>query len=106
MTDPPPVFPSYDPAKRHVLAVDGGGVRGIVALQFLVAFEERSGRKACEAFDLFAGTSTGGIIAAGDEDIRRETARGHDEVVFFAANGQSTLYSGQPNEFARAVKRS
>ena len=64
MTDLPAVFPSYDPAKRHVLAVDGGGVRGIVALQFLVAFEERSGRKACEAFDLFAGTSTGGIIAA------------------------------------------
>lgn len=46
------------------MALDGGGVRGIVALRFLAAFEERSGRKSCDAFDLFAGTSTGGIIAA------------------------------------------
>ena len=47
----------------------------------------------------------GGIIAARDEDIRRETTRGHHEKVFFAADGQGALEAGQPNEFARAVKR-
>jgi len=60
----PLVFPPFDPAKRHILALDGGGVRGILTLHFLAAFERRFGVAACEAFDFFAGTSTGGIIAA------------------------------------------
>ncbi|MGH9366787.1 MAG: patatin-like phospholipase family protein [Thermoanaerobaculia bacterium] len=50
--------------ERHVLALDGGGVRGIVTLRMLEAFEERFGMPACEFFDFFAGTSTGAIIAA------------------------------------------
>jgi len=57
-------FPPFDASKRHVLALDGGGVRGILTLHFLSAFEKQSGRRACETFDFFAGTSTGGIIAA------------------------------------------
>jgi hypothetical protein len=64
MTETPSTFPPFDPAKRHVLALDGGGVRGILALHFLSALERRYGWKACETFDFFAGTSTGGIIAA------------------------------------------
>jgi Patatin-like phospholipase len=51
-------------AHRQVLALDGGGVRGIVTLRMLEAFEERSGVQAGDYFDLFAGTSTGAIIAA------------------------------------------
>ena len=63
--NPETSFPSsLDPDKRHVLALDGGGVRGIVTLHLLAAFEKRAGVRACEAFDFFAGTSTGGIIAA------------------------------------------
>lgn len=49
--------------ERRVLALDGGGVRGIVSLHVLAAFEQRFG-PACEYFDMFAGTSTGAIIAA------------------------------------------
>ena len=49
---------------RHVLALDGGGVRGVVTLQLLCAFEERFGVRACDFFDMFAGTSTGAIIAS------------------------------------------
>jgi len=65
MSRPPPLaFPSFDPSKRHILALDGGGVRGILTLHMLAAFEAQTGIPACEAFDLFAGTSTGGIIAA------------------------------------------
>jgi hypothetical protein len=56
---------SVPPAKeRHILALDGGGVRGIVTLHMLAALEERWRRPACEFFDLIAGTSTGAIIAA------------------------------------------
>ncbi|HET7452077.1 MAG TPA: patatin-like phospholipase family protein [Thermoanaerobaculia bacterium] len=60
----PLVFPSFDRSKRHILALDGGGVRGVLTLAMLDGFERRSGLRCADAFDFFAGTSTGGIIAA------------------------------------------
>jgi uncharacterized protein len=48
-----------------VLAVDGGGIRGIIAAAVLQEIEQRTGRRTVELFDLVAGTSTGGIIALG-----------------------------------------
>lgn len=47
-----------------VLSIDGGGIRGIIPATFLVEFERRTGKPICELFDLIAGTSTGGILAA------------------------------------------
>lgn len=50
------------PTKRPtILALDGGGVRGVVTLGFLAALEERIGgsRGLREAFDLNMGTSVG-----------------------------------------------
>ena len=49
----------------RVLAVDGGGIRGLIPALVLAEIEERSGRPVFELFDLIAGTSTGGIIACG-----------------------------------------
>lgn len=48
-----------------VLSIDGGGIRGIIPSLVLGEIERRTGRPACELFDLIAGTSTGGIIALG-----------------------------------------
>jgi patatin-like phospholipase/acyl hydrolase len=48
----------------RVLAIDGGGIRGLIPALVLAELEERSGRRAFELFDLMAGTSTGGIIAS------------------------------------------
>src|SRR5207248_4922041 len=48
-----------------ILSVDGGGIRGIIAAQILVAIEDRTGQPICELFDFLAGTSTGGIIVLG-----------------------------------------
>ena len=48
-----------------VLAVDGGGIRGIIPALVLAAIEEQTHRQIFELFDLVAGTSTGGIIALG-----------------------------------------
>ena len=64
MNEPAFAFPLLDGNKRHILALDGGGVRGVLTLAMLGAFEQGTGRRCCEAFDFFAGTSTGGIIAA------------------------------------------
>jgi hypothetical protein len=52
------------PKDRQILALDGGGVRGIVTLHMLARLEQHMRRPACEFFDLIAGTSTGAIIAA------------------------------------------
>src|SRR6266536_5239353 len=57
---------------KRILSLDGGGIRGILTLEYLSAIEnmlkKRSGREdfmLCDYFDLIGGTSTGSIIAAG-----------------------------------------
>jgi hypothetical protein len=57
---------------KRILALDGGGIRGILSLGFLQEIEtllrSRHGHdpnfRLCDYFDLIAGTSTGSIIAA------------------------------------------
>ena len=46
-----------------MLALDGGGVRGIFTAAVLAALEEDLGAAVLDHFDLVVGTSTGGIIA-------------------------------------------
>jgi len=57
------------PADRNfrILALDGGGIRGIFSAAVLGGLEERylGGASVAGFFDLIAGTSTGGIIALG-----------------------------------------
>ena len=50
---------------RHVLAIDGGGVRGVLPASFLAAVDEQIHGDVVDYFDLIVGTSTGGIIALG-----------------------------------------
>jgi uncharacterized protein len=47
----------------RVLAIDGGGIRGLIPALVLTELERRAGRRIFEMFDLIAGTSTGGILA-------------------------------------------
>jgi patatin-like phospholipase/acyl hydrolase len=51
----------------RILAIDGGGIRGIFPAAVLAGLEERylGNRSVAGYFDLIAGTSTGGIIALG-----------------------------------------
>jgi hypothetical protein len=61
-----------DGTPKRILALDGGGLRGILSLALLQAIENilrerhRAGDdfRLCHYFDLIAGTSTGAIIAA------------------------------------------
>ncbi len=58
---------------RKLLALDGGGIRGVLTLEILAEIERQlaklTGRGAefrlCDFFDYIGGTSTGAIIAAG-----------------------------------------
>jgi uncharacterized protein len=61
-----------EPARRRILALDGGGIRGLITLGVLAELESKlaaaTGRgsdfRLSEFFDLVGGTSTGAIIAA------------------------------------------
>lgn len=48
----------------RVLAIDGGGIRGVIPAVVLAELERRAERPIAELFDMIAGTSTGGILAA------------------------------------------
>lgn len=56
---------------KKILAIDGGGIRGIVPGQVLIALEQKLQAKSgnpdarlADFFDFFAGTSTGGILSS------------------------------------------
>jgi predicted acylesterase/phospholipase RssA len=59
--------------QRKLLALDGGGIRGVITLEILARMESQLARKTAQGdsfrlgnfFDYIAGTSTGAIIAAG-----------------------------------------
>ncbi|NIR32282.1 MAG: patatin [Gammaproteobacteria bacterium] len=62
----------FDEGPKRILALDGGGIRGILTLQILRRIESilrervdgHEGFRMCDYFDLIGGTSTGAIIAA------------------------------------------
>lgn len=59
------------PQPKRLLAIDGGGLLGLIPAECLIAIEEQlneltgTQKLLCERFDLIAGTSTGAILAAG-----------------------------------------
>lgn len=64
----------YEKSKNHkILALDGGGIRGVITLEILAKLENDLKNKLekgddfrlSDYFDYFGGTSTGAIIAAG-----------------------------------------
>src|SRR5262249_20967470 len=63
---------AQDGAPNRILALDGGGLRGILSLALLQEIEDilrrrhgdDAGFRLCHYFDLMAGTSTGAVIAA------------------------------------------
>jgi predicted acylesterase/phospholipase RssA len=70
----------------RVLALDGGGIRGLIPAFLLKELESRTGRRISEMFELIAGTSTGGILALG------LTKPGKDGAPQFTASDMCDLY--------------
>ena len=75
-----------------VLAIDGGGIRGIIPALILQAIEQRTQRAISDLFDMLAGTSTGGIIALGlakPGDHGRPDKSASDIVALYETQGMS-----------------
>src|SRR5262245_8196739 len=72
---------------RKMLALDGGGIRGVLTLSILKAIETQLKQPLCQYFDYIAGTSTGAIIATG-------LARGMsvDELITFYTNTGTAMF--------------
>ncbi|CAN5218512.1 hypothetical protein BH18CHL2_BH18CHL2_06470 [soil metagenome] len=49
---------------KRLLAIDGGGLRGIIPLCLLAKLERETGAPARDTFSFLAGTSTGAVVAA------------------------------------------
>lgn len=79
-----------------ILAIDGGGIRGIIPARILQEIEHRLGKAVSRVFDLVAGTSTGGIIALG---VTKPNAQGEpvysagDMLSFYQQEGE-TIFPG------------
>lgn len=62
----PPALPRGERRSRrdrHLLALSGGGYRGLFTASVLAEAEQISGRPLASRFDMIAGTSIGGILA-------------------------------------------
>ncbi|NEI74308.1 hypothetical protein GR212_32655 [Rhizobium lusitanum] len=53
------------PRRFQILALSGGGYRGLFGAEFLAACEAHFQAKCAERFDIIAGTSIGALLAAG-----------------------------------------
>jgi patatin-like phospholipase/acyl hydrolase len=88
----------------RILSIDGGGLRGLIPAQVLVYVEQRIQEKTgnpaariADYFDLFAGTSAGGISSCLylTPDFTRENRpkyQAEDVVNFFLREGHRVFY--------------
>jgi len=80
-----------------ILAIDGGGIKGLYSATVLARLEEKAGKKAGECFDMICGTSTGGLIALGvasgkpAEDLAKLYSK-HGKKIFPTSNFRFVRY--------------
>ncbi len=100
--------------KRFILSIDGGGIRGLIPLRLLESLASRLGQRGVTVpmhriFDLMAGTSTGGLIAAGLSAPRPGGATGEAAATiaelktFFEREAREVFNRPLGTRFARAV---
>lgn len=68
------------PDELRLLALDGGGVRGLSTLQILKqlmdTIDPESPPKPCDYFDMIGGTSTGGLVVIALLNLRLTRSAG------------------------------
>lgn len=92
------LFPRQPRSKKNVLALEGGGLRGVFTLTILRKLEQVSGRRITDLFDLIVGCSAGGVVALGlgcldrtiDDGIGLFTELGSEAFVLNASSTSKT----------------
>ena len=83
---------------KCILAIDGGGIKGVFPASFLATIEDSVGGRIVDYFDLIVGTSTGGIIALG-----LGLGLSAEEILRFYEDSGSKVFGG--NHVLRNLKR-
>ncbi len=78
--------------KYKILAIDGGGIRGIIPALILAEIEKRTQKQIFSLFDLIAGTSTGGILALGLTKPRLNLECDREPIAEYSAEDLVKLY--------------
>lgn len=92
--------------RTRVLAIDGGGIRGIIPATVLVELERLCGAPTNQLFDLIAGTSTGGIIALGltkPGPSGGPTYSAADTLALYVEHGREIFPGGGPQTFEQKL---
>ena len=87
-------------ARFQILSLVGGGIRGAFVTAYLAELEQKLGRPIADCFDLIAGTSTGGIIAAG-----LALGRSAEEMNNFYRDYGEQIFSPRPKYKAHGLMR-
>jgi uncharacterized protein len=85
------------PEPYRILALDGGGLRGIFTAAVLTEAEDAFGPAFLKCFDLLVGTSTGGIIALG-----LASGRSCAEMLYFYRDAAPKIFA-HPRRIRRIV---
>jgi patatin-like phospholipase/acyl hydrolase len=90
---------------KKILSIDGGGIRGIIPGQILIALEEKlqqatnnEDARIANYFDFFAGTSTGGILVSillcpAENDPTKPQFSAKEAVELYVGNGNKIFDS-------------
>ncbi len=78
--------------KIIILAVDGGGIKGIIPAVFLDSIEARTKKQSFQLFDIIGGTSTGGIISVALTSMTKKANR-----LPYTADELVNIYGSQGN---------
>lgn len=85
----------------RILAIDGGGMKGVFACAYLQTLEDHFGKHLHEHFDLIAGTSTGGIIALG-LGAQKSAAQ---LLAFYRDHGAAIFPPGKPQPRLKLLRK-
>jgi patatin-like phospholipase/acyl hydrolase len=77
----------------RALAIDGGGIRGLLPCLIGAEIEDRTGKRIADLFDFVVGTSTGSILALG------AATPGEDGRPKWTARDGANLYINRGHEF-------
>jgi patatin-like phospholipase/acyl hydrolase len=101
-----PLNPRTEIIGQRVLAIEGGGTRGLATLELLRHLEKqlRGGASIATYFDVIMGTSTGGLIALLLADGKHTIS----EIIRLYFELKDTVFSGRKgnvNTFENLLKR-